>query len=48
MATPKKDLKQKISEFTYNKPNIEKQGQKLRKSFQEVFDMLNEKKKKGS
>ena len=42
----KKNLKQKMSDFTYSKPSMDKRFQELRKSFKEVSDLLGDKKKK--
>lgn len=46
MPRHKNNLKQKLSAFTYNKPSMNKHFLELRKSLQEVSDLLGEKKKK--
>lgn len=45
MAKKKKNLKQKLSEITYSKPSMDKQMTQLKKNFNEVVAILNEKKK---
>ncbi len=43
---PKKNIKRKLSDFTYSKPAMNKRFLELRKSFKEVSDLLGDKKKK--
>lgn len=45
MAKKKKNFKQKLAEITYTKPSMEKRFLTLRKNFNEVSSMLNDKKK---
>ena len=46
MPKRKKDLKQKLSEFTYSKPSMDKRLLGLKKNFGEIVSMLNDKNKK--
>lgn len=46
MPGHKKNLKQKLSDLTYSKPAMNKRFLELRKSFREVSDLLEDKKKK--
>lgn len=46
MGRRKKNIKQKLSEFTYGKPIMDKRLVDLKKGLCEISDMLNEKNKK--
>lgn len=45
MAKKKKNFKQKLSEFAYEKPSMDKRVMSLKKNLGEVSSMLNDKKK---
>ena len=45
MVKKKKNYKQKLAEVTYTKPSMEKRILTLRKNFNEISSLLNEKKK---
>lgn len=46
MSRRKKDFKQKLSEFTYQKPALDKHFRQLKKGMDEVCSILIDKKKK--
>ena len=46
MPKHKKGFKQKVSEFTYNRPSMDKHFGKIQKGMSEVSSLLNDKKKK--
>ncbi len=46
MARKKKNIKQKIAEFTYNKPSMDQRVLTMKKHFGEISSILNDKKDK--